>query len=182
MLFYFNVFICLQQTRNQFFTNYCFVFCFKWQDALLDKHIAEGSFGGEVRQLGRPVKSLVVRKLFPNLCLLFLQITFSPFCKQYFGIFAEYREKVKTIIKMTNCFFPCYLTSIWSILFNLVWAYEKNAYLRLADSCQNFKNLSGVSCKYFKKSWSSVVLATDKILVSFARNEKRKEDFFFFLF
>ncbi|XP_078175630.1 1-acyl-sn-glycerol-3-phosphate acyltransferase PLS1-like isoform X3 [Carex rostrata] len=30
------------------------------KDALLDKHIAEGSFGGEVRQLGRPVKSLVV--------------------------------------------------------------------------------------------------------------------------
>ncbi|KAJ3698492.1 hypothetical protein LUZ61_002197 [Rhynchospora tenuis] len=30
------------------------------KDALLDKHIAEGSFGGEVRSLGRPVKSLVV--------------------------------------------------------------------------------------------------------------------------
>ncbi|KAJ4815919.1 1-acyl-sn-glycerol-3-phosphate acyltransferase 3 [Rhynchospora pubera] len=30
------------------------------KDALLDRHIAEGSFGGEVRSLGRPVKSLVV--------------------------------------------------------------------------------------------------------------------------
>ncbi|KAJ3698493.1 hypothetical protein LUZ61_002198 [Rhynchospora tenuis] len=29
------------------------------KDALLDKHIAEGSFGGEVRSLGRSVKSLV---------------------------------------------------------------------------------------------------------------------------
>ncbi|KAJ4766854.1 1-acyl-sn-glycerol-3-phosphate acyltransferase 3 [Rhynchospora pubera] len=30
------------------------------KDDLLDKHIAEGSFGGEVRSLGRPLKSLLV--------------------------------------------------------------------------------------------------------------------------
>ncbi|KAG1342184.1 putative 1-acyl-sn-glycerol-3-phosphate acyltransferase PLS1 [Cocos nucifera] len=30
------------------------------KDALLDKHIAEGTFGDELRPLGRPIKSLLV--------------------------------------------------------------------------------------------------------------------------
>lgn len=42
------------------------------QDDLLDKHIAEGSFGGEVRSLGRPLKSLLVRLFFFHFLILYL--------------------------------------------------------------------------------------------------------------
>jgi lysophosphatidic acid acyltransferase / lysophosphatidylinositol acyltransferase len=78
--FYLNCFIGFQETRYQSNELLLSLLSFlKWQDALLDKHIADGSFGNEVRPLGCPVKSLVVRKHFDDAYLTFLPVTFFSF-------------------------------------------------------------------------------------------------------
>jgi hypothetical protein len=37
------------------------IFLSQWQDALLDRHLATGTFDEEIIPIGRPVKSLVVK-------------------------------------------------------------------------------------------------------------------------
>jgi hypothetical protein len=126
---------------------------------LLDKHIAEGSFGGEVRQLGHPVKSLVVRKHFDDSYFNFSSNYFFSFLQTIYRL-DRYILKIQPKGQVNkrdynlSWFFhvivfliPCYV-----IKFGFCWWKRilTRGYTIVNNSTQGTQK--DFSCKYFKFS------------------------------